>query len=257
MRKSVIKQRFLTKKARFRSLKLPLFSKSFILWDMKSLTGLLALGMALLSTDVLADAQCERILRPQAGEVAFVTPGAPLFNVSERCLKEVLIIPYAQHAGAVSLEEGAYPLIRREGERSIYALSDTDGRGEIKSCPLCDPLKEVSVFKRTSLCVLSELNVLSCAAPGALSFVFGSEVSERDDASGDNLVYAGREGEILRFEAYNAAREKVATVSYDLREGRVLRYLTQRFEVISADNQGLYFTRRESPPEDRHNAPSE
>lgn len=219
---------------------------------MKCIARFITLSLAALSLGAWGEEQCVRTLLPKIGEVAFVTPGAPLFNASERCLKEVLIIPYTQSAGAVSLEEGAYPLLKREGELSHYALTGTDGKGRITSCPLCDPLKKLTVEKRSTLCVTSDLNVISCAAPGALSFVFGNEVSEKENAGMDNLVYAGREGAVVRFEAYNPEGAQVATVSYDLSQGRVLRYLNLRFEVLEADNQGLYFTRRElKPAEDK------
>lgn len=224
---------------------------------MKFTARFITLSLAALSLGAWGEEQCVTTLRPAVGEVAFVTPGATLFNTSERCLKEVLVIPYTQSAGAVTLEEGAYPLIKRRGSLSHYALTGTNGKGKIESCPVCDPLKELTVEKRSALCVTSDLNVISCASPGALSFVFGTEVTEKDNVATDNLVYAGREGEVVRFEAYNPEGAQVATVSYDLSQGRVLRYLNLRFEVLEADNQGLYFTRRElQPDENKAKAPS-
>ncbi len=89
----------------------------------------------------------------------------------------------------------------------------------------------------------SKLNVRSCAPAGAAKFAVINKPRLEENVCTPALVYFGREGNNLRFAVSDCAGTGKPSLNYDLTYGRVIRFLDEQFEVLNADNQGIYFRR--------------
>ncbi len=195
------------------------------------------------SVTAVADDNCALEIRPQQNELAFASIGAPLTTADNYCLKEVLIIPFEQESGAVTLEQGSYPLKYRSNNSLVFEATSHDGYARIKTCLICDPLKAVIIKDDTSVCVLSDLNIISCAPEGKIVFSFGTVTDTFENVCIPTVYYFGREGDILSFASEDCSGRKGPVISYDLKENRTLRFQDFRFEILKASNQGLYYKR--------------
>lgn len=190
--------------------------------------------------------QCALSYRPLTDETAFAAVGAPLKVADRHCQMDFLIIPFSQKAAAVTLPKGEYAVTSHQADTLTFSLESTNG-DKVKSCLMCDPISglEVKGRSRDTLCVVSGLNVHSCAPAGSVSFAVTKKEKTDVNLCTPGLVYFGRDGNELKF-AINDCQEKSRPIlSYDLRYGNIIRFLDEQFYVMSADNQGIYFKRLE------------
>ncbi|MCR5536918.1 MAG: hypothetical protein K6F05_05845 [Succinivibrio sp.] len=195
---------------------------------------------------------CTLAYRPQTNEVAFAAVGSVLKVADRTCEQNYLLIPFDQKAVAVTIPEGEYaPVGKTSGGALLFALTNTQGY-KVESCALCDPLRffETHGEDNEYLCVISKLNIRSCAAPEQLSYSVVKKKAVEENVCTPGLIYAGREADLLKFEVTDCRKHGAShpLLTYDLRLGTVMRYKDERFEVLSADNEGIYFRRLPQSP---------
>lgn len=213
-----------------------------------------ALGALLASLPALASAvqekeqRCTIDYRPRTDETAFAAVGSALKVADRRCRSAFLIIPFEQSSGAITFPRGQFRETGRHGRELSFSTTSSDG-DEVESCLWCDPLKEVSAEASDGgrICVTTQLNVKSCAAPGALSYAISARTVSEDTLCAPSLMYYGRSGSVLKFAVSDCKAVSKPTLTYDLSYGSVIRFLDDQFEVLSADNEGIRF-RRLKPP---------
>lgn len=190
--------------------------------------------------------QCALSYRPLTDETAFAAVGAPLKVADRRCLQDYLIIPFNQKAAAVTLPKGEYAVTAYNADGITFSLESTHG-DKVKSCMFCDPITSLEVRgpNKDTICVISGLNVHSCAPANSISFAVAQKEKIEENLCTPGLVYYGRDGNELKFAINDCKKSTSPTLSYDLRYGNVIRFLDEQFHVMSADNQGIYFKRLE------------
>lgn len=208
--------------------------------------GLRALILSVLFMHVAASAAvCNLSLRPKTGELAFAPVGRALTFADEVCINDSVIIPYEQTINAVTLMPGQYARNNQGDGLMRFALTSLDGRGTISSCPVCDGLKYLMVNREGNLCVVSSLNVLSCAPENRADFLLQRYRDVKENVCTTSLIYAGRDKDNIRFNIKTCDLKETASGSliYDLSLGSTIRFLDERFRVVDATNQGLYYQR--------------
>ena len=218
----------------------------------KHLAATLAALMCALPAAALAapdqDPRCTIDYRPKTDETAFAAVGSALKVADRRCRNAFLIIPFDQSSGAITFPRGQFREKARHGREISFSTVSSDG-DEVSSCLWCDPLKEVSAEASDGgrVCVTTQLNVKSCAAPGALSYAISARTVSEDTLCAPSLMYYGRSGSVLKFAVNDCKAVSRPALTYDLSYGSVIRFLDDQFEVLSADNEGIRF-RRLKPP---------
>ncbi len=208
--------------------------------------GLKALVLSVLFVHVAASAAvCSLSLRPKTGELAFAPVGRALTFADEVCINDSIVIPYEQTINAVTLMPGQYARTNQGEGFMRFALKSLDGRGTISSCKVCDGLKYLMVSHEGSLCVLSSLNVLTCAPQNRADFLLQRYRDVKENVCTTSLIYAGRDKDNIRFNIKTCKNEEQpsGSLSYDLSLGTTIRFLDERFRVVEATNQGLYYQR--------------
>lgn len=190
------------------------------------------------------DLGCKLAFRPKPNETAFVAVGSALKTGDRICTDEYLIIPFDQRAGAVTLPKGQYKRKHSSKNGESFSLDSIAG-DRIESCLWCDPLENVNIShdQPQRLCALSKLNVRSCASEGSLSFAVSRISISEGAACAPSLLYYGRSGNTLKFAFSDCSTASGPALTYDLNYGNVIRFLDERIEVLSADNNGIYFKR--------------
>lgn len=192
---------------------------------------------------------CALSYRPKTNELAFAAVGAVLKVADRTCTEDYLIIPFDQQAAAVKLPEGEYPPRGRTFTGGLlFGLYNNNGN-KVESCVFCDPLSYLETHgdEHEYLCVISKLNIRSCAKPDQISFSVIKKNAVEENVCTPSLIYAGRENNHLKFEVMDCQKNNYhPLLTYDLKLGNVMRYLDERFEVLSADNEGIYFRRLSS-----------
>lgn len=191
---------------------------------------------------------CTTVERPQPQETAFAAVGQALKVIDVTCIGTRLHIPFDQQAGAVNLPAGTYMPLAGAVDGRRFALQGD--RAAVTSCPWCDPLSCLVITQDTPprLCVRSRLGITSCAAPDAVSWAL-IPVPQRDlGRCTPALIYAGREGATLAFSVTDCRTAPRGQITYDLRLGAVIRFLNERFKILRADNQGVYYQRLPPAP---------
>ena len=210
--------------------------------------GILALLTALLPAAQAQEARCSLSYRPHTDETAFAAVGSSLKVADRRCLNKFLIIPFDQQSQAVNFPRGQYQETASDDGYLTFDIKNSDGT-EVQTCLWCDPLKAVSVTAPPDgqLCVTTAFNVRSCSLPGSMSYAVTERTVSEDSVCVPSLMYFGRSGSLLRFAVNDCKAQTRPTLTYDLSYGSVIRFLNERYEVLSADNQGIRFRRLKEP----------
>ena len=172
-------------------------------------------------------------------------------TASASSARRVSDLPRCDHVIAsspITFPRGQFREKARHGREISFSTVSSDG-DEVSSCLWCDPLKEVSAEASDGgrVCVTTQLNVKSCAAPGALSYAISARTVSEDTLCAPSLMYYGRSGSVLKFAVNDCKAVSRPALTYDLSYGSVIRFLDDQFEVLSADNEGIRF-RRLKPP---------
>lgn len=206
---------------------------------------LLILSLTLLCSKAIAIEKCYDNFRPNFDEVAVAAIGAPLVVKDTICKNDYLVIPYEQKINAVKLQKGEYRAIEEDNNRIYFRTSAEDG-AEIKTCYLCDGLKNISIDKQKqdTLCVTSVLNVNSCAIDKKASFfILKNKEHITENQCTNSLSYQGRSESTLYFAYKECNNKEPIYLRYDLNYGKIIVFLNQRFEIIKANNEGLVYKR--------------
>ncbi|MBQ9275245.1 MAG: hypothetical protein IJ228_10555 [Succinivibrio sp.] len=195
------------------------------------------------------EGECTLDFRPHTDEVAFAPVGAALKVADRHCINDYLIIPFKQISRAVTLPPGEYKATGGDHKELLFTLDNGAG-AQVNSCPWCDPLRALKIDRaeQSTLCVISKLNVESCAAPNRLTYMITKKESQEDGLCTPGLVYSGRQGSILHFAVSDCQSTTGPTLSYDLSLGNVIRFLDEQITILSADNEGISFKRMPPPP---------
>ncbi|MCR5084922.1 MAG: hypothetical protein K6A65_05410 [Succinivibrionaceae bacterium] len=213
-----------------------------------------AMALLCLPALALAEPRCSMAYRPTPNETAFAPVGAALVVADRHCINSYLVVKGDRDDGPVGTPAGSYPEILRKGGMRFYSLRSAEGR-EASSCLLCDPLEALMIRDSDPavLCVISRLGVSSCAGePGG--FEVRRREAVRDNLCAPSLRYHGREGQVLRFAVDDCKSQTGAALTYDLGLGSTIRFLSERYEILSADNEGLSYRRLEPVREPKKGA---
>lgn len=191
--------------------------------------------------------QCSVNYKPEVGQKHFAAVGTALIDGEKICINDTLIIPYTQKSQAVTLQQGEYEAIYRD-DKSVRFKTKTDSGQKIDSCLVCDPLVDV-IFEADNpsvMCVNTVLGIKSCAEEKSIAYTFGKSTTVTSDICVKSLIYLGVNDSTLRFKYQSCKADDKnanAELSYDLRYGTTIRMLDELFEIIKADNTGLYYMR--------------
>lgn len=195
-------------------------------------------------TNVNYSQNCSLEYRPNNDEIAVVATGAPLISAHRKCERDYLLIPHDQDLGAVTLLKGRYFKLSSNKENYIFRAVNEAG-DRIQSCLWCDRIERLMLKKEDphALCVLSYLNVRSCAITGSVDFSVEHAILNSGEVCVPSLAYYGRQGNILRFAVNDCKNITLPSLTYDLSLGNVVRFLDERIEILRADNNGIRFRR--------------
>lgn len=191
-----------------------------------------------------SDGTCSVTYRPKTNETAFAAVGSSLKIADRTCLSNVLIIPFDTESGAVTIPQGEYPSIGQKDGKVLFSVNNTSGM-MADSCFFCDPIEYLLIDRKRpkTLCSLSKLNLESCANDNSISYTVTQKSHTDLGQCTPSLVYFGRQGSVLKFAVNDCNSISKPTLTYDLTLGRVIRFLDDRYSVINADNQGIYYRR--------------
>ncbi len=193
-------------------------------------------------TQAHSEEKCSLVSKPSENETAFVPVGARINSADKHCLTYYLEIKKDQKLGSVSIPQGLYPKISQNKEGWFFATQNSVG-DEISSCIWCDRLKTlmVPVKDPSSLCVISYLGARSCVKSVKFS------IKDQDVIQGQqcvpSLVYSGRYGNKLNFAVDDCTKKTAPHFVYDLSFGSTIRFLDERYEILNANNEGIYYRR--------------
>ena len=190
------------------------------------------------------DGNCSITYRPKANETAFAAVGSSLKIADRTCMSNVLIIPFDTESGAVTIPQGEYPSVGQKNGKVLFSVNNTSGM-EADSCFFCDPVEYLLIDRKRpkTLCSLSSLNLESCANDNSISYTVTLKSHTDLGQCVPSLVYFGRQGSVLKFAVNDCSSISKPTLTYDLSLGQVIRFLDDRYRVINADNQGIYYRR--------------
>lgn len=191
-------------------------------------------------------ASCSIKFRPKTDETAFAAVGSSLVIADKTCFDNVLIIPFDTKAGAVTIPHGEYPSIGQKENKVLFSTSSYSG-DKVESCFLCDPIENLQIDRNDpkTLCVLSALKIESCAISNSISYSVTQKSNTLHNQCTPSLVYYGRSANTLKFAVNDCSAISKPTLTYDMNLGRIIRFLDDRFLVLKADNQGIYYRRME------------
>lgn len=197
-----------------------------------------------------SEEKCTLVPKPSENETAFVPVGAPINSADRHCVNYYLEIKKDQKLGAVNIPQGLYPKISQNQEGWFFSTKNSLG-DKINTCIWCDRLQAIMVQAKTphSLCVISYLGAKSC-----INSVWFS-IEHRDVIQGKqcipSLVYSGRYGNKLNFAVDDCSTKTSApNFVYDLNFGSMIRFLDERYEILNADNEGIYYRRVSNSTQD-------
>lgn len=196
------------------------------------------------TSDGNSDGNCSLTYRPKTNETAFAAVGSSLKVADRTCISNVLIIPFDTESGAVTIPQGEYPSVGQKNGKVLFSVNSTSGM-KADSCFFCDPIEYLLIDRKRpkTLCSLSKLNLESCANDNAISYTVTQKSHTDLGQCAPSLVYFGRHGSVLKFAVNDCSSISKPTLTYDLTLGRVIRFLDDRYSVINADNQGIYYRR--------------
>lgn len=190
------------------------------------------------------DGNCSITYRPKTNETAFAAVGSSLKIADRTCMSNVLIIPFDTESGAVTIPQGEYPSVGQKNGKVLFSVKNTSGM-KADSCFFCDPVEYLVIDRKRpkTLCSLSSLNLESCANDNSISYTVTLKSHTDLGQCVPSLVYFGRQGSVLKFAVNDCSSISKPTLTYDLSLGQVIRFLDDRYRVINADNQGIYYRR--------------
>ena len=188
--------------------------------------------------------KCRLEYRPSTDEIAVVATGVPLVSANRRCETSYLNIHYDQEMGPVSLPKGRYFHLPSVAGSFIFRAENEAG-DRIQSCLWCDRIDRLMLSEEdsSSLCVLSYLNVRSCAISGAADFTVERAVLNTGEVCVPSLAYYGRSGNELLFAVNDCKNVTRPALIFDLSLGNVIRFFNERIEILRADNDGIRYRR--------------
>ncbi|MGN1280992.1 MAG: hypothetical protein ACI4UM_03705 [Succinivibrio sp.] len=189
---------------------------------------------------------CSIKFRPKTNETAFAAVGSSLVIADRTCFDNVLIIPFDTRSGAVTIPKGEYPSIGQKDSKVLFSVNSSSGES-VQSCLFCDPVLHLQIDRNEpkTLCVLSVLHIQSCAKENSISYTVTQKSSTLHNQCTPSLVYYGRSGNILKFAVNDCSAVSRPTLTYDMNFGRIIRFLDDRYLILNADNQGIYYRRME------------
>jgi len=194
------------------------------------------------------DKTCSTTFRPKTDETAFAAVGSSLKIADKTCIKSFLDIKHDTISGAITIPQGLYPVLSNEDEKITFDITSKNG-AKVSSCAFCDPVKALVInkFNPKTLCVLTALNLESCAIDNSIAYEVKSTEDLTEGLCAPSLVYFGRQGDILHFAINDCSNITKPTLSYDLSLGDEIRFLNEQIKIIKADNLGIYYSRLSEP----------